>query len=320
MAARTSIGAVRWCLLLSCASALQLGSLHTCHRACAVSRRAQVPSAKILSRKMVDFTGFEPQHEFGLQGNILGLAPKANTGMLLLLSILVARTRKLPLLDLVFAFAFPAYLMLANALRFDANKETVAAAGDEEETKKFKPLLREGGRGKWYKRYVLSFAVVGMFLPLPFVFFAPPAIALAAAPHLFLVAVQSMVEGLTTHAGFAPLLRLAVPIGFNAYRLGTLYAWSAAALSTARASSGALFSACAWPALALALVNGAMWTYNLFVFLLLRVTPQYFDAKEFPLPATEWKWSLLPVIEREEDEVDFLVDVVIEEKADEQKD
>ena len=104
MAAR--IGTVRLCLLLSGASALQLGSLHSCPRACTVSRRARVPSAKLLSRKMVDFTGFEPKHEFGLQGNILGLAPKASTGMLLLLSILVARTRKLPVLDLAFAVAF----------------------------------------------------------------------------------------------------------------------------------------------------------------------------------------------------------------------
>ena len=32
-------------------------------------------------------------------------------------------------------------------------------------------------------------------------------------------------EGLTRSERFAPLLRLAVPIGFNAYRLGALVTW-----------------------------------------------------------------------------------------------
>ena len=105
------------------------------------------------------------------------LAPKGDSGVLLFLAALVARKHCLPLADLTFAFAFPAYLMLANFFRFDGN----------DTGRPFKPLLITG-RGPWFKRYVFSYALVGLILPMPFVFFAPPAVATAAAPHLFLSA------------------------------------------------------------------------------------------------------------------------------------
>ena len=104
-------------------------------------------------------------------------------------------------------------------------------------------------------------------------------------------------EGLTTHSRFAPLLRLAVPIGFNTYRLGTLGAWCAAAAATAGATRGAPAWALAWAwgALALAVGNLLLWSYNLFVFLLLRVAPQYLDPLQFGAPPVDWKFALLPL-------------------------
>ena len=290
--------------------------------------------AKLISRNRLDFASGEVKHEFGLQGDILGLAPRADAGMLIVLALLIARTHRLPLADLAFAIAFPAYLMTANALRFDGNKIE----------QRFQPLLREG-RGRWFKRYVASYALFGLALPTPFVFFAPRAVAVAAAPHLFLTAIQVRVshsaprttrhasrvpcvaraatdrkrawrprpvhspsipaptawqcamEGLTTHSRFAPLLRLAVPIGFNTYRLGTLGAWCAAAAATAGATRGAPAWALAWAwgALALAVGNLLLWSYNLFVFLLLRVAPQYLDPVQFGAPPVDWKWALLPL-------------------------
>ena len=262
-------------------------------RDCRQSRRCPTPSAKLggkpawLSRKELEFTGSEPDHEFGLQGHVLGLAPNANSAVLLFVAVLVARSHSLPLADLAFAAGFPVYLVLANSLRFD----------NYEDKQRFKPLLREG-RGPWFKRYILTFALAGLVLPLPLVLVAPPAIARAAAPHLFLTAVQCAVEALTAHSCFAALLRLAVPIGFNTYRLSTLQMWCAAAFASARASSGGA-ALWAWPALGLALANAALWTYNLFVFLLLRVAPQYIDAGRFPVAPATWKWALVPVVEAE---------------------
>jgi hypothetical protein len=254
--------------------------------------RSPQPCAKILSRNKVDFTSFDAgNQEFGLQGNVLGLAPKSDSGVLIFLAWLVARSKRIPVPDMAFAFAFPAYLVLANALRFDGNNVE----------RPFKPLLREG-RGPWFKRYVLSYALVGLLLPLPVVFFAPSAIALAAAPHLFLTLVQCALESLTAHARFAPLLRLAVPIGFNAYRLSSLATWTSTALGAALGSVGLAGSVWAWSALALAATNVMLWSYNLFVFLLLRVVPQYLDNAEFPTPTKRWQWELLPWSAKEADE------------------
>ena len=53
----------------------------------------------------------------------------------------------------------------------------------------------------------------------------------------------------------------------------------------------------AWAAggLTLALTNALLWSYNLFVFLLLRVAPQYLDPLQFGAPPVDWKFALLPL-------------------------
>mgnify|MGYP001161202374 CR=1 FL=1 len=283
-------------LLLACANALHVHTpVHRLtavgHAARPVARRARVPTAKLLSRRLVDFGSNDVQHEFGLQGNIVGLAPKGDAGLLMVLAVFVARMHRLPATDLAFALAYPLYLMLANVVRFDRCLERSRAE------QRFQPLLREG-RGPWFKRYILTYALVSLALPLPFVFLAPRAVAAAAAPHLFLTAVQCAVESLTAHQRFAPLLRLLVPIGFNVYRLGTLRDWCIAAFCTARATGGgAPLWALAWAGggLALAVTNALLWGYNLFVFLLLRVAPQYLDPLRFGAPPVDWKFALLPL-------------------------
>ena len=253
----------------------------------ATPRRAPPPAAKLFSRNQLDFGNSDSSvQDFGLQGHILGLAPGTRPAILLGIAFFVARAQPLPVADLAFAAAFPAYLLLANYLRFDLGND-----------KRFKPLLREG-RGAWLKRYVLTTTLLGLMLPLPLVFLGPRSIALAAAPHLFLTAIQCAFEGLTAHSRFAAVLRVAVPIGFNAYRLGTLRTWCAAAATTVGA--GTLPVLWAWSALALALANSVLWSYNLFIFLLLRVVPQYFDAGEFPTPPTTWYYGLLPMVDADE--------------------
>ena len=106
--------------------------------------------------------------------------------------------------------------------------------------------------------------------------------------------VQCAFEGLTAHSRFAALLRLAVPIGFNAYRLIALGTWLGLAFGTVGIARGLGESAWALGALALAGANVLLWSYNLFVFLLLRVVPQYLEPTEFPTPSKRWRWELLP--------------------------
>ena len=303
MSARRGRLALLLASLLDCATALHArGPLPNVASPNLASRRrttcspiAAVPR-KLFSRTRLDFGSQDhSEHAFGLQGHILGLAPQADSYVLIWAAILLARRRALPLADLAFAIGFPAYLAVSNWVLFNAN------LGYE---RPYKPLLREG-RGAWFKRYVLTYAIVGLLLPLPVIVFAPSAIAVAAAPHLFLTLVQCACEGLTSHKHFAAVLRLAVPIGFNIYRLGTIQTWLISALAAARASAGGVASSWAWASLTLAVANGAIWSYNLLVFLLLRVAPQYLDKSISATPTTfEWKFGLIPVKVRTAEEAD----------------
>ena len=220
-------------LLLACANALHVQ--HTpVHRLTAVghaarplARRASVPTAKLLSRRVLDFASNDVQHEFGMQGNILGFAPKGDAGLLMVLAFFVARTHRLPAADLAFALVYPLYLMLANVVRFDRCLERSRAE------KRFQPLLREG-RGTWFGG-IFSYALVSLALPLPFVFLAPRT-SPPPQRRTFSSRRCGAVESLTAHQRFAPLLRLLVPIGFNVYRLGTLRKWCLAAFCAVRAT------------------------------------------------------------------------------------
>ena len=76
----------------------------------------------------------------------------------------------------------------------------------------------------------------------------------------------------STHE-FHDVLRILIPIGFNAYRLIPLFTWVGAMGNSKQAGvlegEGLFFTF----GLALAIANLLMWKYNLFVFLLLRTLP-----------------------------------------------
>ena len=131
---------------LNYADALRVGAslAVTPRRSGAVSPRASAPAAKLLSRNKIDFASQDNSvAEFGLQANVLGLAPKTDSAALLALSVLVARSHRLPMGDLLFAFAFPAWLTLANGWRFGLQGDSQAERQAVPEPI-FKPLLREG--------------------------------------------------------------------------------------------------------------------------------------------------------------------------------
>lgn len=224
------------------------------------------------------------------------LTVSVDSVVLLSIAGAIAAAHPVPRADLLFAVAYPCYLALTNEWRFGGNAVGVG--------REFVPLLREES-GPWFKRYVQSFALVGLLLPLPIVvgcfgLGVPLAVSRAAAPHHLLVLTQCACESLTRSPSVAALVRLLIPIGFNAYRMGSLVTWArvATATATATATGPAAPAVRAWHAvgLCLALANLLMWGYNLFVFLLWRALPQYLDRREFPTPATRWRGSLLPDI------------------------
>jgi len=196
---------------------------------------------------------------------------------------LLACTRPIPFWDRFFSIVYPLYLCLANRFRFDRNAPSVAAQ------KATLPLLREGS-GPWFSTYMKAFATVGIILPLAVQIFAPRAVANAAAPHFYLTLCQVVMESFTTGPRFHPLTQLLNPIGFNAYRIGALKVWTETAWM---GFTGARHKTWGMLGLVLAVANTLLWTYNLFVFLLLRVLPQYINRDAFPDSEVTWKGPVL---------------------------
>jgi len=220
----------------------------------------------------------------------LPVVKSASSPIVPLLTIILACTRPIPVADCFFSIGYPAYLYLANRFRFDQNAPGIAKGWIKT------PQLREGA-GPWFKNYLLTFGTIGVIFPLAAQVFAPRSIADAAAPHLYLLMCQLVMETASRAPEFYPLTQLLVPIGFNAYRLLSIRTW----LGTAWRSFGAApRQRAVWEAfgLALACANAVVWTYNLFVFLLLRVLPQYINRDEFPEAKVSWKGQVFPVLDK----------------------
>ena len=229
-----------------------------------------------------------------------------NSLIFLSLSTFLAFKYTIPTGTILFSIFYPIYIGVINRFRFQRNENALA------QHKPVLPLLHTG-RGPWFPRYVTFFGMLGLLLPLLYIGLAPSsAFAQAAAPHLYLVSCQlileRMVSGVPT---IHPLPRCLVPIGFNTFRLWSLVEWTQQSLhllkeanshapllliDSVRLSSSVL----GWSVLGvmLSMSNLIAWSYNLFVFLLLRMLPQYFDPVEFPTTsAVEWKFgNLIPVV------------------------
>lgn len=178
--------------------------------------------------------------------------------------IVLASLGAIPAHDVVFSLAWPAYIAAINCLRFDNNR---SQAG-------------KGSPGLVSEDWVKQYAGVGGVLAI----LVPGALCVVAAasdwsrgktsvvlrtlgPHLYLIAAQVICESFSSNAHVAMLPRMLVPIGFNTYRMWTLVAWCRVAVA---AKMGPLH-------VGLAVSNVLFWAFNLFVFLLLKMVPQYLD-------------------------------------------
>lgn len=192
-----------------------------------------------------------------------------------------------PTRDVAFVLLFSLYLVLANKFRFDCNAPA-RKTGKEINL----PLLMEDDVMGWFPRYMGVFATAGVILPLVTLYVGENK---AAAPHCFLLLSQIFMEAVTNSVEYHNLIRLLVPIGFNAYRIPSLLTWVEEVLIWKNGSS---VEGC-WN-LGLAVVNLVLWAYNLFVFLLLRTLPAYLDPTTSPAPPVVWMGQVLPVVERQE--------------------
>jgi len=183
----------------------------------------------------------------------------------------------IPMRDIIFCILYPAYLFLANHLRFDNNAIIRKRPKDHPHnisvvTSKF----FSGDDTVWFQIYMVVAASIGLILPLVTVFYDPKEIA-ALGPHLFVLWCQIIGESVTMFNPYVHrFITLLVPLGFSAYRMNILVEWF---LGSASLFHGALpttdISVSHTWGLALSSLNLVFWTYNLFVTLLLLVTPEF---------------------------------------------
>jgi hypothetical protein len=192
------------------------------------------------------------------------------------LVLVLASSGLVPLLDLAFAVLATAYFIFLN-------------------TSIFKPPTRGGpppdvlGKKGLVQRWTLFTALVGLLLPTGYVlgaFVHGDQTALkAAAPHLFLLGCQVLTENVTFRSdGVSLPVRALVPVFYNVRRLFTLVDWvkadmgkGAGAVGMHGAGTGP-FSPEQWIMFGrvLAMANLAVWTLNLFFFLIPVYLPRAF--------------------------------------------
>ncbi|KAI3471150.1 hypothetical protein Pfo_027813 [Paulownia fortunei] len=136
-----------------------------------------------------------------------------------------------------------------------------------------------GEKNKILSLYVLVGAVIGLFLPIGYIFEGilegdKDGIK-AAAPHVFLLASQVFMEGLSFSGRFSLPVRVLVPVFYNSMRILTIVEWVRIEISKVEVGYGGSGRRLSFGR-ALAVANMAFWSFNLFVFLLPFYLPKAF--------------------------------------------
>lgn len=133
--------------------------------------------------------------------------------------------------------------------------------------------------------YVLFAALIGLLVPIAYIFegvFEGDQEGIkAASPHLFLLASQVFMEGVSVYGGFSLPIRVFVPVFYNSRRIFTLVEWLRSEIyktETGYSGSGRRL----YVGRALAVANMALWCFNLFGFLLPFYLPKAFKIYYSP--------------------------------------
>ncbi|KAK2983532.1 hypothetical protein RJ640_023066 [Escallonia rubra] len=136
-----------------------------------------------------------------------------------------------------------------------------------------------GEANKLLGLYVLVAALIGLFLPIAYIFEGilegDKEGIKAAAPHVFLLASQVFMEGLSFSGGFSLPVRVFVPVIYNSVRIFTLMEWLRSEISKVDEEYGGSARRL-YVGRALAIANMAFWCFNLFGFLLPVYLPRSF--------------------------------------------
>eukprot|EP00310_Coccolithus_braarudii_P017898 CAMPEP_0183331292 /NCGR_PEP_ID=MMETSP0164_2-20130417/664_1 /TAXON_ID=221442 /ORGANISM="Coccolithus pelagicus ssp braarudi, Strain PLY182g" /LENGTH=238 /DNA_ID=CAMNT_0025499727 /DNA_START=120 /DNA_END=836 /DNA_ORIENTATION=+ len=197
--------------------------------------------------------------------------------------------------DLVFPFAFLAYVYIANAVSFGSNRLYLDRL--EKANIPFEPMGKHSlGKGLFITEtsflvYFGVFKTLSFLVPLVLIFAGPSDVAAAATPSLLQVIGQAIAELAT--ASYHDVLKILVPIAFQTHRLfGPGAAWALESWTMWDAAIDGQQHVYAFN-LGLAWANLAFTAWNLFGFLLLRALPVYFDKED--TPTAEFAYTLLPL-------------------------
>ncbi|MCD7469698.1 hypothetical protein HAX54_008863 [Datura stramonium] len=139
------------------------------------------------------------------------------------------------------------------------------------------PVFGENNRA--LNLYVSIGALVGLFLPIAYIFHGiyegDTEGIKAAAPHVFLLASQVFMEGVTFTDGFSLPVRVFVPVFYNSRRIFTIMEWLSSEISKVDQEYGGDMRR-VYMGRALAAANMAFWCFNLFGFLLPVYLPKAF--------------------------------------------
>lgn len=132
---------------------------------------------------------------------------------------------------------------------------------------------------KILRLYVLVGAIVGLFLPIAYIFhciFEGDKEGIkAATPHVFLLSSQVFMEGVAFSSGFSLPVRVFVPVCYNARRIFTIVDWLRSEFSQV-GEEYAGSNIRLYVGRGLAIGNMAFWCFNLFGFLLPVYLPKAF--------------------------------------------
>ncbi|CAI9092256.1 OLC1v1027449C1 [Oldenlandia corymbosa var. corymbosa] len=136
-----------------------------------------------------------------------------------------------------------------------------------------------GQKNRVLTLYVFIGALVGLLLPIAYIFegiFEGDKEGIkAAAPHVFLLASQVFMEGVSFSGRFSLPIRVFVPVFFNSRRIFTIVEWLRSEIYKADMEYGGNIRRL-HVGRALAVANMAFWCFNLFGFLLPFYLPKAF--------------------------------------------
>lgn len=216
--------------------------------------------------------------------------------------LLLVCYREIPFWDSFFSIAYPLYLCLANRFRFDSNERQIALRTLKGESYPGKPEYTNFHKGEpWFLKHMMFAASLGVLFPLVVQVLAPLPIAQAAAPHLYMLVCQIMMEMMVNGPEFHPLLQVMVPLGFSVYRMSCLKTWLLMAWQMSGYGSAAtttVTTTTIWEMLHLVLAasNTIFWTCNTFIMLPLRAVPHCMDKERFPEPSNVSWYYMIPSV------------------------